>query len=113
MPAQYDSLEDTPKMPTNTEQNPVHLDKKVVFKKKYTIQAFTSQIIHCWTKKTMMVGYQLHVMTQALYLEDEAHLPNSMYMLKTYTELKDSSQNVSIILWNLTGKPVHLFEGFW
>ena len=60
----------------------------------------------------MMVGYWLHVMTQAPYLEDEAHLPNGVYVLKTYTELKDSSQNVTIVLRNLTGKPVHLALGW-
>ena len=58
-----------------------------------------------------MVGYRLHVMTQAPYPEDEAHLPIGVYVLKTYTELKDSSQNVSIVLHNLTGKPVHLVSG--
>ena len=54
------------------------------------------------------MGYRLHVMTQAPYPEDGAHLPIGVYMLKTYTELKDGSQNVSIVLRNLTGKPVHL-----
>ena len=50
-------------------------------------------------------------MTQAPYPEDETHLPIGVYVLKTYTELKDGSQNVSIILRNLTGKPVHLTSG--
>ena len=55
-----------------------------------------------------MHGYKLHVMTHAPYQEDKSSLPNSVYVLKTYTKLKDSSQNVSVVLRNLTGKTIHL-----
>ena len=55
-----------------------------------------------------MMGYKLHVMTQATYLEDRANLLNGVYMVKTYTELHNGSRNVSVVLLNLTGKPVHL-----
>ena len=58
-----------------------------------------------------MMGYKLHVMTQATYQEDRANLPNGVYVVKTYTELRDSSRNVSVVLHNLTGKPVHLAAG--
>ena len=30
---------------------------------------------------------------------------------RTYTELKDGSQNVTVVLWNLTGQPIHLARG--
>ena len=50
-------------------------------------------------------------MTQATYLEDWANLPNRVYVVKTYTELCDSSHNVSVVLRNLMGKPVHLAAG--
>ena len=56
----------------------------------------------------MMMGYKLHIMTQAMYPENQANLPNGVYVLKTYTELHDSSHNISVVLRNLTGKPVHL-----
>ena len=59
----------------------------------------------------MMMGYKLHVMTQATYPEDGANLPNGVYVVKTYTELQDGSRNVSVVLRNLTGKPVHLAAG--
>ena len=58
-----------------------------------------------------MMGYKLHVMTQATYLEDGANLPNGVYVVKTYTELRDGSRNVSVVLRNLMGKPVHLAAG--
>ena len=95
-------------MPTNTGKNPTDLDKLVLLKSKVTIPAFESIILHCRTRRTMMMGYKLHVMTQATYLEDQANLPNGVYVVKTYTELRDGSSNVSVVLRNLMGKPVHL-----
>ena len=45
-----------------------------------------------------MMGNRLNVMTQAPYPEDKADLPNGLYVMRTYTELKDGSQNVSLVL---------------
>ena len=98
-------------LPTNTGENPTDLDELVLLKNKATIPAFESIILHCCTRKTMMMGYKLHVMTHATYLEDGANLPNGVYVIKTYTELRDGSRNVSVVLRNLTGKPVHLAAG--
>ena len=97
-----------PTMPTNTGENPTDLDELVLLKNKVTIPAFESIILHCRTCRMMMMGYKLHVMTQATYLEDQANLPNEVYVVKTYTELCDGSRNVSVVLRNLIGKPVHL-----
>ena len=98
-------------MPTNTGENPTDPDELVLLKNKVTIPAFKSIILHCHTRRTMMMGYKLHVMTQATYLEDRANLPNGVYVVKTYTELHDGSCNVSVVLCNLTGKAVHLAAG--
>ena len=95
-------------MPTNTRENPTDLDKLVLLKNKVTIPAFESTILYCRTRWTMMMGYKLHIMTQATYPEDQAGLLNGVYVLKTYTELHDGSCSVSVVLHNLTGKPVHL-----
>ena len=94
-------------MPTN----PTDLDELVLLKNKVTIPAFESIILHCRTCRTMMMGYKLHVMTQATYLEDQANLPSGVYVVKTYTELHDGSHNVSVVLHNLMGKLVHLAAG--
>ena len=51
-------------------ENPTDLDELVLQKKEVTIPAFESIILCCRTRKTMMMGYKLHVMTQATYLED-------------------------------------------
>ena len=98
-------------LPTNTGENPTDLEELVLLKNKATIPAFESIILHCHTHKTMMMGYKLHVMTQATYPEDGANLPNGVYVVKTYTELRDGSRNVSVVICNLTGKPVHLAAG--
>ena len=98
-------------LPTNTGENLTDLDEVVLSKNKATIPAFESIILNCPTHRMMMMGYKLHVMTQATYREDRANLPNGVYVVKTYTELRDGSHNVSVVLCNLTGKPVHLAAG--
>ena len=98
-------------MPTNTGQNPTDLDEIVLLKNKITIPAFETTVLHCCMKRTMMMGYKLHVMTQAMYLEDQANLPNGVYVMNTYTKLHDGSRNVSVVLHNLTDKLVHLAAG--
>ena len=55
-----------------------------------------------------MMGHRLNVMTQAPYPNDKADLPNGLYVMRTYTELKDGSRSVSIVLQNLTTQPIHL-----
>ena len=98
-------------MPTNTGENPTDLDELVLLKNKVTIPAFESIILHCHTRRTMMMGYKIHVMTQASYPEDRVNLPNGVYVVKTYMELHDGSRSVSVVLRNLMGKPVHLPAG--
>ena len=69
-------------LPTNTGKNPTDLDELVLLKNKATVPAFESIILHCRTHKTMMMGYKLHVMTQATYPEDGVNLLNSVYVVK-------------------------------
>ena len=59
-------------------------------------------VAHGCTQRTMMMGHQLNVMTQAPYSDDKADLPNGLYVMRTFTELKDGSWSVSIVLRNLT-----------
>ena len=98
--------------PTNTGQNPIDLDKPVLLKDKVTILAFTSQIVHVQTQKTFMKGHRLNVIIQPQYPEDKAKLPVGLYVQRVYTEMKDGSQNISMVLCNGTGKPMHLTAGW-
>ena len=97
--------------PTNTGRNPVDLDEKLLLKKKHVLLPFSNTMVHCKTQSTQMQGYKLHIMTHAPYPEDKSSLPNGIYVLKTYTELKDGSRNVSVVLRNLTSKTIHLATG--
>ena len=87
------------------------LDKPIILTEKVIIPAFALQIVKACTKKTFMQGYQLNVMVQPPYPEDEARLPVGLYVQRVYTELKDGSQSVSTALRNGTGKPIDLASG--
>ena len=97
--------------PTNTGRNLIGLDEKLLLKKKQVLLPFSNTMVHCKTQEMQMQGYKLHVMIHAQYPEDKSSLPNSVYVLKTYTELKDGSRNVSVVLRNLTSKTIHLAPG--
>ena len=96
------------KFPTNTAEDPLDLDEKVLLTDKCTIPGFQSVIAHGCTQRTMMMGNQLNVMTQAPYPKDKADLPNGLSSMRMYTELKDGSRHVSLVLRNLTARPIHL-----
>ena len=97
--------------PTYTRKNLVELDEKLLLKKKQVLLLFSNTMVHCKTQAMQMHRYKLHVMTHTPYPEDKSSLPNSVYILKTYTELKDGSWNVSMVLRNLTSRTIHLAPG--
>ena len=98
--------------PMNMGQNPLDLDEPVLLKDKVTIPAFASQIVHIRTQKMFMKGHHLNVMVQPPYPEDKAKLPVGLYVQRVNTEMKDGSQNVSTVLLNGMGKPMHLVSGW-
>ena len=105
-------VEEGQSFPTNTGRSPIDLDEKLLLKKKQVLLPFSNTMVHCKTRQTQMQGYKLHMMIHAPYPEDKSSLPNGVYVLKTYTELKDGSRNVSVVLWNLTSKTIHLGPGW-
>ena len=50
-------------------------------------------------------------MTQALYYEDHANLPNGLYVCRSYTELKDGSRKVGLVIRNSMSKPISMNVG--
>ena len=50
-------------------------------------------------------------MTQAPYYEDHANLPNGLYVCRSYTELKDGSRNVGLVVHNGTSRPISMNSG--
>ena len=105
------SLGERLKFPTNIAEDPLDLDEKVLLADKCTIPGFQSVITHDCTQRMRMMGHRLNVMTQAPYPDDKTGLPNGLYVMRMYTELKDGSLNVSVMLWNLTAWPIHLPRG--
>ena len=108
---QRTSLAERLKFPTNTAEDPFDLDEKVLLTNKCMIPGFQSVIAHGHTQNMMMMGHQLNVMMQAPYPDDKADLPNGLYVMRTYTKLKDGSWSVAGELWNLTTRPIHLAQG--
>ena len=106
------SLGERLQFPTNTAEDPLDLDKKVLLTDKCIIPGFQSVIAHGRTQRMMMMGNRLNVMMQAPYPKDKADLPNGLYVMRTYMELKDGSWNVSLVLRNLTAWPIHLARGW-
>ena len=78
------SLGERLRFPTNTAEDPLDLDEKVLLADKCTIPGFQSVITHGRTQRTMMMGHRLNVMTQATYSDDKADLPNGLYIMRTY-----------------------------
>ena len=60
----------------------------------------------------MIMGHQMNIMIQVPYPDDKADLPYGLYVMRTYTELKDGCQSVSVVLRNLTARPIHLAQGW-
>ena len=94
--------------PTNTKINPIDIDERIYLTKLVEVPAFGSVIAWGHTESTMMMGHHLRVMTQALYPDDDANLPVSLYVLQTYTELHDGSRTAHVVLRNGTSHPIHL-----
>ena len=57
------SLSERLKFPTNTAEDPLDLDEKVLLTDKCTIPGFQSVITHGRTQNTKMMGHRLNVMT--------------------------------------------------
>ena len=68
-------------------------------------------IVKGQTKNTMMMRNKLHVLTQAPYYEYHANLPNGLYVCRSYTELKDGSRKVGLVVRNGTSRPISMNGG--
>ena len=97
--------------PMNTGANPIDIDEVITLTKKFTLPTFASMIVKGQTKNTMMMGKKLHIMTQAPYYKDHANLPNGLYICQSYTELKDGSRKVGLVIRNGTSRPISMNGG--
>ena len=97
--------------PTNTGADPVDIDEVITLTEKFTLPAFASMIVKGRTKNSMMMGRKLHIMTQAPYYEDHTNLPNGLYVCRSYTELKDGSRKVGLVVRNGTSRLISMNGG--
>ena len=105
------SLGERLRFPTNTAEDPLDLYEKILLTDKCMVPGFQSVVIHGHMQNMMMMGHHLNVMTKASYPNDKADLPNGLYIMRMYTELKDGSRGISIVFCNLTAGPIHLARG--
>ena len=86
------------------------LKEVVKMTKKEEIDAFSSKIIHS-QMKTMLLGNNMHVMTQSLKGGDRPHLPYSLSVVNTYTEVISRSKQVVVIMKNWVGVLMTIAKG--
>ena len=96
---------------TNTAISPTNLDEKIRLKDGFAVPAFGTLVLHGQTEWTMMLDHTLRVITQAPYPEDQAKLPNRLYMLSTYTQLNPGSRRVAVVICNGTSCVIHMPGG--
>ena len=101
-------LEPDQGFPTSTGKNPTNLDETVSLTSKCIVPPFESVVMHSCTQRMMMTDHRLNVMTQTPYPDDMAALPNGIYIMRVYTDMKPGSRQVSVIVRNMTARPIHL-----
>ena len=69
------------------------------------IEVFLSKIVHGLTK-TVLLGSNMYIMTQAPEKGEEPCLPHSLSVANTYTEMTTGSRAVNIVIKNQTTVPI-------
>ena len=72
---------------------------------------FGMLVLHGQTEWMMMLDHTLWVIMQAPYPEDQANLPNRLYVLSTYTQLNPGSHSVAVVMRNGTSKAIYMAGG--
>ena len=74
-----------------------NLNEVVKLTKKEEVDTFSSQIIH-GQMKTLLLGNNMHVMTQSLKEGDEPHLPHGLSVVNTYANVISGSMWVAVVV---------------
>ena len=59
----------------------------------------------------MLLGNNMHVMTQSLKEGDGPHLPHGLSFVNSYTEVTTGSKQVSVVVKNLMAIPITITKG--
>ena len=69
--------------------------------KQKEIEAFSSKIVH-GKRKTVLLGNNMYIMTQAPEKGEEPCLPHGLSVVNTYTEMTTGSRHVDVVIKNQT-----------
>ena len=94
----------------NQTVDPTDLNEVVKTTKKEEVDAFSSKIIN-GQMKTLLLGNNMHVMTQSLKGGDGPHLPHGLSVVNTYTKVISGSKRVAVVVKNLTAAPITIAKG--
>ena len=94
---------------TNETVDLTDLNKAVKRIKREEIEAFSSKVMHSWTK-TILLGKNMHVMKQTLKGDDGPCLPHSLSVMNTYTKMT-TGKEVAVMVKNLIAAPITIIKG--
>ena len=78
--------------------------------KKEEVDAFSSKVIHGWMR-TMLLGNNMHVITQVLKEGYGTHLPHDLSVVNTYTNVISGGKQVAVVVKNLTAILITITKG--
>ena len=78
--------------------------------KQEEIEAFSYKIVQGCTKMVLL-GNNMHVMTQGSEKREEPCLPHSLSMVNTYTKMATGSRHVTVVIKNQTATPIIISKG--
>ena len=77
--------------------DPIYLNETVKMTKKEGVDAFSFKILHD-QMKTLLLGNNMHVMTQSLKGGDGPHLIHGLSVVNTYTKVISGSKQVAMVV---------------
>ena len=86
------------------------LNEVVKMTKREEVDAFSPKIIHS-QMKTLLLGNNIHIMTQALKGGDGPHLPQGLSEVNMYTKVISGSKQVAVVVKNLMAIPIPITKG--
>ena len=87
-----------------------NVNKAVKMTKREEIDTFSSRIIH-GQMKTLLLGNNMHVMTQSLKGGDGPHLPHGLSAVNTYTKVISGHKQVAMVVKKPDNCPDHYCQG--
>ena len=74
------------------------------------VEAFSSKIVHGHTK-TVLLGNNMYIMTQAQEKGEESCLPHGLSIANTYTETATGNWHVTVVIKNQTAALIIIGKG--